>query len=197
MSIQPASAPVASTQQNFTAAEPESPVRSKAGPLTIAGLIQEDKAVISNTNTSGKGSLKAVSASPTPVTDQLRPLSLSYANASSLNDLFTNIDAIERRDGAPQPFVRDDELVVRPLGKQDKSALERLIAAFMPGGETDDAGNSSVNAAAKADRQVVNRAGKADFSPESTGMGRIWQQGRTRSSEVLKVVEAPLSFNQD
>lgn len=189
MQIQPASAPI--ERQNFSE-ENISPVRGSLGPVTIASLVYED---LNSVNTTAKGSLSA--DVPAVQETGIRPLSVSYANTSSLSDLFTNTDAIARRDGAPQPFVHDDEHAIHPLSKEDKSALARLIEAFMPGAENTEETvtiSNGVNRAGKADSQVVNRSAKGNFTPESVGTGRIWQQSEVQSSRILKVVEAPLNF---
>ena len=189
MQIQPASAPI--ERQNFSE-ENTSPVRGSLGPVTIASLVYED---LNSVNTTAKGSLSA----DVPAVQEagIRPLSVSYANTSSLSDLFTSTDAIARRDGAPQPFVHDDEHAIHPLSKEDKSALARLIEAFMPGSESTEETvtvSNGVNRAGKADSQVVNRSAKGNFTPEAVGTRRIWQQSEAQSSGILKVVEAPLSF---
>jgi uncharacterized protein YcbK (DUF882 family) len=105
MKIEPAAAPVP-TNQNFNAGSgTTSPVRGNLGPTTIASLAYEDRSALLASNTTAKGSLNNASQEPA----ELRPLSVTYANTSSLNDLFTNTDQIARRDGAPQPFVRDEQ----------------------------------------------------------------------------------------
>jgi len=189
MQIRPASAPV--ERQNFSE-DSVSPVRGSLGPVTIASLVYED---LNAVNSTAKGSLSA----DAPVVQEagIRPLSVSYANTSSLSDLFTSTDAIARRDGAPQPFVQDDEHAIHPLSKEDKSALARLIEAFMPGAESSEETvtiSNGVNRSGKADSQVVNRSGKGNFTPEAIGTQKIWQQSEVQSSRILKVVEAPLNF---
>ncbi|MEM9470664.1 MAG: DUF882 domain-containing protein [Pseudomonadota bacterium] len=190
MQIEPASAPV--ERQNFSE-DSLSPVRGSLGPVTIASLAVED---LNAVNSTAKGSLNAAAA-PAVQDVGIRPLSVSYANTSSLSDLFTNTDEIARRDGAPQPFVHDEEHEIHPLSKEDKSALARLIEAFMPGAESTEESASTdngVNRSGKGDSQIVNRTGKGNFTPEAVGTQKIWQQSDAQSSKVLKVVEAPLSF---
>lgn len=190
MQIEPASAPV--ERHNFSE-DSMSPVRGSLGPVTIASLAVED---LNAVNSTAKGSLNTAAA-PAVQEVGIRPLSVSYANTSSLSDLFTNTDEIARRDGAPQPFVHDEEHEIHPLSKEDKSALARLIEAFMPGAETTEEAASSdngVNRSGKGDSQIVNRTGKGNFTPEAVGTQKIWQQSDAQSSKVLKVVEAPLSF---
>lgn len=189
MQIEPASAPV--ERQNFSE-DSISPVRGSLGPVTIASLAYED---LNSVNSTAKGSL-ATSGAAVQGTG-IRPLSVSYANTSSLSDLFTNTDAIARRDGAPQPFVHDDEHEIHPLSKEDKSALARLIEAFMPGSESDEDSKTTgngVNRSGKGDSQVVNRSSKGNFTPEAGGAQKIWQQSEAQSSRILRYVEAPLSF---
>ena len=189
MQIEPASAPV--ERQNFSE-DSISPVRGSLGPVTIASLAAED---LNSVNSTAKGSL---STSGSIVQGSgIRPLSVSYANTSSLSDLFTSTDAIARRDGAPQPFIHDEEHEIHPLSKEDKSALARLIEAFMPGAEPAEqavSADNGVNRSGKGDSQVVNRSGKGNFTPEAVGTRKIWQQSDAQSSKILKVVEAPLSF---
>ena len=190
MQIEPASAPV--ERQNFSE-DSISPVRGSLGPVTIASLAVED---LNSVNSTAKGSLNAAMA-PAVQGSGIRPLSVSYANTSSLSDLFTNTDAIARRDGAPQPFIHDDENEIRPLSNEDKSALARLIEAFMPGAEPAEQAvsvDNGVNRSGKGDSQIVNRSGKGNFTPEAVGTQKIWQQSEAQSSKILKVVEAPLSF---
>ena len=191
MQIQPASAPV--ERQNFSE-DSVSPVRGSLGPVTIASLIYED---LNSVNTTAKGSLSADVAPAAVQETGIRPLNVSYANTSSLYDLFSSSDAIARRDGAPQPFVHDEENAIHPLSKEDKSALARLIEAFMPWaegtGETVTISNG-VNRSGKSDSQVVNRSSKGNFTPEAIGTQRIWKQSEAQNSRILKVVEAPLSF---
>lgn len=190
MQIEPASAPV--ERQNFSE-DNVSPVRGSLGPVTIASLAVED---LNSVNSTAKGSLNTATA-PAIQGSGIRPLSVSYANTSSLSDLFTNTDEIARRDGAPQPFIHDEEHEIHPLSREDKSALARLIEAFMPGAEpaeqAADTGNG-VNRSGKGDSQIVNRTGKGNFTPEAVGTQKIWQQSEAQSSKILKVVEAPLSF---
>lgn len=189
MQIQPASAPV--ERQNFSE-DNISSVRGSLGPLTIASLVYEN---LNSVNSTAKGSLSADTSAVQG--SGIRPLSVSYANTSSLSDLFTSTDAIARRDGAPQPFIHDDEHAIHPLSKEDKSALARLIEAFMPGAESAEEAvtvSNGVNRSGKADSQVVNRSGKGNFTPEAIGTQKIWQQSEAQSSRILKVVEAPLSF---
>jgi len=189
MQIQPASAPV--ERQNFSE-DSISPVRGSLGPVTIASLVYED---MNSVNSTAKGSLSSEASAVHG--SGIRPLSVSYANTSSLSDLFTSTDAIARRDGAPQPFIHDDDDAIRALSKEDKSALARLIEAFMPGAESAEETvtvSNGVNRSSKADSQVVNRSGKGNFTPEAIGTQKIWQQSEAQSSRVLKVVEAPLSF---
>ncbi len=189
MQIQPASAPV--ERQNFSE-DNISPVRGSLGPVTIASLVYED---MNSVNSKAKGSLSAETAAAEGT--GIRPLSVSYANTSSLSDLFTSTDAIARRDGAPQPFTQDDEHAIHPLSNEDKSALARLIEAFMPGAESTEETvtvSNGVNRSGKADSQVVNRSGKGNFTPEAVGTRKIWQQSDAQSSRILKVVEAPISF---
>ncbi|MGI9511364.1 MAG: DUF882 domain-containing protein [Anderseniella sp.] len=190
MQIEPASAPV--ERQNFSE-DSISPVRGSLGPVTIASLAMED---LNAVNSTAKGSLNGATPAAVQQTG-IRSLSVSYANTSSLSDLFTNTDEIARRDGAPQPFVHDEEHEIHPLSKEDKSALARLIEAFMPSVESDEqevSAENGVNRSGKGDSQVVNRTGKGNFTPEAVGTQRIWQQSDAQSSKVLKVVEAPLSF---
>ena len=190
MQIEPASAPV--ERQNFSE-DNVSPVRGSLGPVTIASLAVED---MNSVNSTAKGSLNTATA-PAVQGSGIRPLSVSYANTSSLSDLFTNTDAIARRDGAPQPFIHDDEHEIHPLSTEDKSALARLIEAFMPGAEPAEKAVSTdngVNRSGKGDSQTVNRSGKGNFTPEAVGTRKIWQQSEAQSSKILKVVEAPLSF---
>ena len=106
MQITPASAPA--FQQNFSTAANPSPVRGSLGPVTIASGDEDQSAIA--TNAAAKGSLN----SNEPVSNGIRPFSVSYANTSSLADLFTNTEALARRNGAPQPFVRDDENAIYP-----------------------------------------------------------------------------------
>jgi len=189
MQIQPASAPV--ERQNFSE-DSISPVRGSLGPVTIASLVYED---LNSVNSTAKGSLSA--EAPAVQEPGIRPLSISYANTSSLSDLFTSTDAIARRDGAPQPFVNDDEHAIHPLSNEDKSALARLIEAFMPAAESAEETvtvSNGVNRSGKADSQVVNRSGKGNFTPEAVGTQKIWQQSEAQNSGILKMVEAPLSF---
>jgi hypothetical protein len=189
MKIEPASAPVP-TSQNFNVAASESPVRGNLGPATIASIAYEDRSTLLASNTTAKGSLD----NATRVEEgELRPLSVTYANTTSLSDLFANTDALARRDGAPQPFVRDEANQVPALDSDEKSALSKLIAAFMGSDEEEvaepaDAGG--VNRSAKGDSQVVNRTGKGHFQKAPIS----WQQSDARATEVLKVVEAPLTF---
>ena len=190
MQIEPASAPV--ERQNFSE-DSVSPVRGSLGPVTIASLAVED---LNSVNSTAKGSLNAATA-PAVQQSGIRPLSVSYANTSSLSDLFTNTDEIARRDGAPQPFIHDEEHEIHPLSKEDKSALARLIEAFMPGAEPAEQAvnaDNGVNRSGKGDSQIVNRTGKGNFTPEAVGTRKIWQQSEAQSSKVLKVVEAPLNF---
>ncbi len=190
MQIEPASAPV--ERQNFSE-DSMSTVRGSLGPVTIASLAIED---LNAVNSTAKGSLNTATA-PAGQEVGIRPLSVSYANTSSLSDLFTNTDEIARRDGAPQPFVHDEEHEIHPLSKEDKSALARLIEAFMPGAESTEeavSADNGVNRSGKGDSQIVNRSGKGNFTPEAVGTQRIWQQSDAQSSKVLKVVEAPLNF---
>ncbi|MEO1161382.1 MAG: DUF882 domain-containing protein, partial [Pseudomonadota bacterium] len=190
MQIEPASAPV--ERQNFSE-DNVSPVRGSLGPVTIASLAVED---LNSVNSTAKGSLNTATA-PAAQGTGIRPLSVSYANTSSLSDLFTSTDAIARRDGAPQPFIHDEEHEIHPLSKEDKSALARLIEAFMPGAEPAEkttGTDNGVNRSGKGDSQIVNRSGKGNFTPEALGTRKIWQQSDAQSSKILKVVEAPLSF---
>jgi len=187
MQITPASAPA--FQQNFNTQANPSPVRGSLGPVTIASLAYEDQSAIA-TNAAAKGSLN----SSEPANNGIRPLSVSYANTSSLGDLFTNTEALARRNGAPQPFVRDDENAIHPLDNEDKSALARLIEAFMPGSEPAPAAENGVNRSGKADSQLVNRTAKGNFTPEIIGTRKIWQETSAQDIEVLKVVETPLTF---
>ncbi|MGB7204152.1 MAG: DUF882 domain-containing protein [Anderseniella sp.] len=193
MQISPASA--SATNQNFNVANDASVVRGKTGPVTLASLAYEDQNAVS-TNSTAKGSLNT-DGSGVVETMALRPLSISYANTSSLNDLFTNTDAIARRDGAPQPFVNDEDNAVRPLSGEDKSALARLIEAFMPGTEqpaAEEAPTNGINRSGKGDSQLVNRSGKGDFTREIVGSQGIWKQSSAQDIEVLRVVEIPLTF---
>lgn len=188
MQIAPASAPVP-TNNNFNAGAP-SPVRGSLGPTTIASLGYEDRSALLASNSTAKGSLDNADQ----ITGELRPLSVTYANTSSLSDLFTNTDALARRNGAPQPFVRDEASQVPAFGQEEKSALSKLIAAFM-GSDEDEAAepaNAGVNRSAKGDSQQVNRSGKGHFKADEPA----WKQSDARATEVLKVVEAPLSFGQ-
>ena len=194
MQIEPASAPI--ERQNFSE-DSLSPVRGSLGPVTIASLASEELnyADVNAVNSTAKGSLHTTGTAVQAT--GIRPLSVSYANTSSLSDLFTSTDAIARRDGAPQPFVNDDEHAIHPLSREDKSALARLIEAFMPGAEEAEepaVANNGVNRSGKADSQVVNRSGKGNFTPEAVGTQKIWQQSEAESSKILKVVQAPLSF---
>ena len=188
MKIEPASAPVP-TNQNFNVAASESPVRGNLGPTNIASLAYEDRSTLLASNTTAKGSLD----NATQVEGELRPLSVTYANTTSLSDLFANTDALARRDGAPQPFVRDEANQVPALDRDEKSALSKLIAAFMGSDEeeaTEPADAAGVNRSAKGDSQVVNRSGKGHFQKAPIS----WQQSDARATEVLKFVEAPLTF---
>lgn len=186
MKIEPASAPVP-TNQNFNIAASESPVRGNLGPTTIASLGYEDRSALLASNTSTKGSLD----NGVRVEEELRPLSVTYANTTSLSDLFSNTDALARRDGAPQPFVRDEANQIPALDDEEKSALSRLISAFMGSDEEEDVeAASGVNRSAKGDSQIVNRTSKGNFQIAPVS----WQQSDARASEVLKVVEAPLTF---
>jgi hypothetical protein len=117
---------------------------------------------------------------------------VTYANTSSLNDLFTNTDQVARRDGAPQPFVRDESNQIPALDNEEKSALSRLIAAFTGSdeGEGAEPATMGVNRSAKGDSQVVNRNGKGNFQAAPAQ----WKQSDARATEILKVVEAPLTF---
>ena len=175
------------TNQNFNLASTESPVRGNLGPTTIASLGYEDRSSLLASNTSTKGSLD----NAVPVEEELRPLSVTYANTTSLSDLFSNTDALARRDGAPQPFVRDEANQIPALDEEEKSALSRLISAFT-GSDEEEAieADSGVNRSAKGDSQVVNRTSKGNFQLAPVS----WQQSDNRASEVLKVVEAPLTF---
>ena len=193
MKIEPASAPVP-TNQNFNAGgNTASPVRGNLGPTTIASLAYEDRSTLLASNSTAKGSLNAGDAQASQDTSELRPLSVTYANTSSLSDLFSNGDAIARRDGAPQPFVRDEDTRVPALDQEEKSALARLIAAFTGADEeeTADLANASVNRTAKGDSQIVNRTGKGNFQAAPAE----WKQSNANATEILKVVEAPLTFN--
>jgi uncharacterized protein YcbK (DUF882 family) len=189
--IIPASAPA--SQQNFN--NTISPVRGNLGPTTIASLVYEDQTAVA-TNVSTKGSLTA--SAPVYEDASIRPV--IYANTNSLGDLFTNTEAIARRDGAPQPFVRDEENAVRPMTTEDKSALARLIEAFMPGSEPEtveqpqEVASNGVNRSGKADSQLVNRTAKGNFTPEIIGTQNIWKESSARDVEVLRVVEAPIEF---
>ena len=187
MKIEPASAPV-QANQNFNLAATASPVRGNLGPTTIASLGYEDRSALLASNTSTKGSLDGAGQ----VEQELRPLSVTYANTTSLSDLFSNTDALARRDGAPQPFVRDEANQIPALDDEEKSALSRLISAFM-GSDEEEAveAESGVNRSAKGDSQVVNRSTKGNFQLAPVS----WQQSDSRASEVLKVVEAPLTFS--
>jgi uncharacterized protein YcbK (DUF882 family) len=190
MKIEPAAAPVP-TNQNFNAGSgTTSPVRGNLGPTTIASLAYEDRSALLASNTTAKGSLNNASQEPA----ELRPLSVTYANTSSLNDLFTNTDQIARRDGAPQPFVRDEANQIPALDSEEKSALSRLIAAFTGADEEEGAEPATlgVNRSAKGDAQVVNRNGKGNFQ----AVPAQWKQSDARATEILKVVEAPLTFGQ-
>jgi uncharacterized protein YcbK (DUF882 family) len=190
MQISPASAPV-ETNQNFNVAG--SPVRGNLAPTTIASLAYEDRSTLLASNTSSKGSLTgSEQRAASPADSELRPLSVNYASASSMSDLFTNNDALARRDGAPQPFINDQSAQIPALDPQEKSALGRFID-MLTGGEDEAAaeGSSAVNRSAKGDSQVVNRDGKGNFQAAPA----TWQQTSARETEVLKVVEAPLTFS--
>jgi uncharacterized protein YcbK (DUF882 family) len=186
MKIEPASAPVPNNQ-NFNIAASESSVRGNLGPTTIASLGYEDRSALLASNTSTKGSLD----NRVRVEEELRPLSVTYANTTSLSDLFSNTEALARRDGAPQPFVRDETNQIPALDDEEKSALSRLISAFL-GSDDEEAveAESGVNRSAKGDSQVVNRTSKGNFQLAPVS----WQQSDSRAAEVLKVVEAPLTF---
>jgi hypothetical protein len=189
MKIEPASAPVL-TSQNFNIAASESPVRGNLGPATISSLAYEDRSTLLASNSTAKGSLD----NATRVEGELRPLSVTYANTTSLSDLFANTDALARRDGAPQPFVRDEANQVPALDSDEKSALSKLIAAFMGSDEeeaAEPAEAAGVNRSAKGDSQVVNRTSKGHFQKAPIS----WQQSDARATDVLKVVEAPLTFS--
>ncbi len=187
--IMPVSAPA--TQQNFN--NTPSLVRGSLGPVTIASLTTEDQSMVAS-NASTKGSLDGQTAAETGI----RPLSVSYANTSSLSDLFTNTESVARRDGAPQPFVKDDDVTIRQLDDSDKSALAKLIAAFMPGAEPEteepQGDSNGVNRSGKADSQLVNRSAKGNFTPEIIGTQKIWKETSAADIEVLKVVETPIVF---
>ena len=184
MQITPASAPV-ETNQNFNVAG--SPVRGNLAPTTIASLAYEDRSTLLASNTSSKGSLTGTDVrAANPADAELRPLSVNYASASSMTELFPT------RDGAPQPFINDQSAQIPVLDQQEKSALGRFIAMLTGGDEGATAeGSSAVNRSAKGDSQVVNRNGKGNFQAAPA----TWQQTSARETEVLKVVEAPLTFS--
>ena len=84
MKIEPAAAPVP-TNQNFNTGGNASPVRGNLGPTTIASLAYEDRSTLLASNATAKGSLNAGDAQATQDTGELRPLSVTYANTSSLS----------------------------------------------------------------------------------------------------------------
>ena len=87
--------------------------------------------------------------------------------------------------------MRDEANQIPALDDEEKSALSRLISAFM-GSDEEEAveAASGVNRSAKGDSQIVNRTSKGNFQIAPVS----WQQSDARASEVLKVVEAPLTF---
>jgi hypothetical protein len=88
--------------------------------------------------------------------------------------------------------VRDEASQIPALDSEEKSALSRLIAAFT-GSDEDEAAEPvtpGVNRSAKGDSQVVNRSGKGNFQSAPAQ----WKQSDAGTTEILKVVEAPLTF---
>lgn len=192
MKISPASAPA--KVQNFGATADTTLARGSLGPIDLTSAGYEDRTALLASNASAKGSLNNADQA----SSELRPLSVTYANTSSLSDLFTNSDEVARRDGAPQPFVLDEQNRIPTLDNEEKSALARLIEAFTGGSEAakETPLTSSVNRSGKADSQLVNRSGKGDFQTSGGASSSTWKQSEANATKVLKLVEAPLSFNQ-
>jgi hypothetical protein len=130
----------------------------------------------------------------------LKPMQTAYAS----NEFWWSGDMnkLIRRDGAPKPFLLDDNnqnsLTTASLTGADKSALETMITALT--GKSSASSASRVVRSGKADSLIVNRAAKSDmFATRPTG--RKWHKVRKPTDKlagafeaILKSADQPIGF---
>ncbi len=205
LQITPASAEVPS--KNFGAKPSVIRDNSVATTASLGEMIKRTLDIGQRTNRSAKGSFAAaIRKGDVTTTPLIRPL-VASAQRSEEDEklwwpmrLFTSVDSLMRRDGAPQPFTNGAS--VASLSEADEASLQRIIASL-----TNDAviTETSAPVSGKADKLIVNRTGKGDLvAPASLPvMKRRTSQYRSSaksskvaSSEAAVLLEGvrPLTF---